>query len=260
MLSILIPLSLSLHPVLAQDAFKLVLDENFDAPELDSKIWNIETGKRGESMNSPLAVDLKDGCLKVSTFTDENGVTYCGFVTTRKKFTVSQGKIEARCRFNMQLGTQSAFWATSGSTGRSNSNEPEMVWKDGVEIDVLETTGKMKGTYQYALHWGGYGPHHKGIGNKFSENVGAEWHVFGCEWDKDGYRFTRDGEVVAIEKRCPPTEALLFLLITTECKDTGGWAGAIPKEGYGPKDTSNNWLEVDWVKAWERVPTAEGQK
>ena len=80
----------------AEPAWKLVLDENFDGTELNPQIWNVETGKRRDAVNSPLAVDVKDGKLVITTHTDKNGLTYCGFVTSRKKFFVTQGKTVAR--------------------------------------------------------------------------------------------------------------------------------------------------------------------
>ena len=97
----------------AEPTWKLTLDENFDGVELNAKVWTVETGKRRDSLNSPKAVDLKGGVLKITTWTDADGTTYCGFVTTRKKFFVTQGKTEARCRFSVQPGTQIAFWAQS---------------------------------------------------------------------------------------------------------------------------------------------------
>ena len=103
----------------AEPTWKLALEENFDGAELNPKVWNIETGKRRDSLNSPKAVDLKDGILKITTWTDADGTTYCGFVTTRKKFAVTQGKVAARCRFGVQPGTQIAFWAQSPTYGKS---------------------------------------------------------------------------------------------------------------------------------------------
>ena len=231
-------------------SWKLTLDENFDGTELNPKIWNVETGKRRDSMNSPLAVDVKDGKLVITTFTDANGVTYCGFVTSRKKFFVKQGKTVARCRFWTQPGTQVAFWAQSPTYGKSG--DPAKAAEDGAEIDIMETTGLMKGGYQYALHWGSYKPEtHKTNSRKFPAPVGAEWHDYGVEWDDTGYRFTFDGKVVATDQKCPGSKAPQFLLFTSE-SNIKSWNGERPREGYGAKDKSRNKFEIDWVKAWER--------
>jgi hypothetical protein len=112
---LLIPLSVARS---AEPAWKLILDEDFGGSELNPKIWNIEAGKRRDSMNSPQAVELKDGKLVITTHTDKSGVTYCGFVTSRKKFLVTQGKAVACCRFSVQPGTQVAFWAQSPTYGK----------------------------------------------------------------------------------------------------------------------------------------------
>lgn len=240
----------------AGPSFKLVLDENFEGAELDPKVWNIETGKRRDSLNSPKAVDLKDGVLKITTWTDADGTTYCGFLTTRKKFALVQGKVEARCRFSVQPGTQIAFWSQSPTYGKSGTAAGAAT--DGVEIDIMETTGLKKGGYQSVLHWGPYKhpTEKKASSVQHPANVGGAWHDYGVEWDDSGYRFTFDGKVVWTDAKCPGSKAPQFLLLTSE-SNLKGWNGERPKEGYGLKDASKNTFEIDWVKAWERVPTAK---
>ena len=239
----------------AEPAWKLTLEENFESRTLDPNIWNVETGKRRDALNSPQAVDIKDGKLVITTFTDDKGVTHCGFVTSRKKFFVTQGKTVARCRFNVRPGTQVAFWAQSPTYGKSG--DPAKAAQDGVEIDILETTGLMNGAYQYALHWGSYKiPTHKTSNHKFTEPVGAEWHDYGVEWDDTGYRFTRDGKVVATDIQAPGSKVPEFLLFTSE-SNIKAWNGERPKAGYGSKEQSTNTFEVDWVKVWERVPAGK---
>jgi beta-glucanase (GH16 family) len=239
----------------AAPSWNLTLDENFDGAELNPKTWNIETGKRRDAVNSASAVDLKDGKLVITTYTGTNGVTYCGFVTTRKKFFVTQGKAIARCRFNVQPGTQIAFWAQSPTY--SKSGDPARAAEDGVEMDIMETTGLMKGGYQYALHWGPYRTKfHKQSNRKFPAPVGNEWHDYGVEWDDTGYRFIFDGQVVATDTNCPGSKVPQFLLLTSE-SNIKAWNGERPKEGYGPKEKSANLFEIDWVKAWERAPAAK---
>ena len=239
----------------AEPTFKLVLEDNFAGKELDAKTWNIETGKRKDAVNSEKAVDIKDGALRITTWTDVDGTTNCGFVTTRKKFAVTQGKTEARCRFTVQPGTQVAFWAQSETYGKGG---PSAAAVDGVEIDILETTGVMKGTYQYALHWGGYDnpATHKTSDQHFTTIAGKSWHIYGVEWDDSGYRFSFDGKIVATDKKCPGSKAPEYLLLTSE-STVKSWNGERPKKGYGLKDASKNTFEIDWVKAWERVPAAK---
>lgn len=232
--------------------WKQTLDEQFDGPTLDPNIWNIETGKRRDAMNSTDAVDVRDGRLVITTFTDDKGVTHCGFVTTRRKFFVTQGKAVARCRFTVQPGTQVAFWAQSPTYGKSG--DPAKAADDGVEIDIMETTGLMCGGYQYALHWGPYqSPAKRSSSMKFPAPVGGEWHDYGVEWDAGGYRFTLDGKLVATDTKCPGSKVPQFLLLTSE-SNVKGWNGERPALGYGSKTQSANRFEIDWVKAWERVP------
>ena len=236
----------------SEPSFKLVLEDNFDGTELNAKTWNIETGKRRESLNSPKAVDVKDGVLKITTWTDTDNTTYCGFVTSRKKFALVAGKTEARCRFSVQPGTQIAFWAQSMTYGKSG--KAEAAAEDGVEIDILETTGLKKGGYQSVLHWGPYkSPTEKKSSSvQHPAAVGGEWHDYGVEWDATGYRFTFDGKIAWTDAKCPGSKAPEFLLLTSE-SNIKSWNGERPKEGYGSKEASKNTFEIDWVKAWERT-------
>lgn len=234
-------------------ALRLVLDETFSDPTLNSAIWNIETGRRRDAMNSRESVDLREGRLVITTWTDEQGLTRCGFVTTRGKLTLRSGRAVARCRYSVEPGTQVAFWAQSPTYGRSGKAAGAA--KDGVEIDIMETTGLMRGEYQYALHWGPYGSsREKRISSRrFATKTGPAWHDYGVEWDDTGYRFSLDGKVVATDTTCPPSRAEQFLLLTSE-SNAKGWSGERPAAGYGPKASSRNLLEVDWVKAWTREP------
>jgi hypothetical protein len=243
-------------PAAALPEPRLVLEENFDDPELDPKIWNIETGKRRDAVNSPKSVDLRDGRLIITTWTDTDGTTYCGFVTTRNKFTVVAGMAEARLRFAAEPGTQICFWAQSPTYGRSGKAAGAA--EDGVEIDIMESTGLMGGAYQYALHWGPYRlPEEKRtVSRRFRDKVGPEWHVYGVAWDDAGYRFSRDGKVVAVDTRCPGSRAPQFFLLTSE-SSLQNWSGERPAAGYGAKDKSRNLFEADWLKVWEQKPAAK---
>lgn len=235
----------------ASDArpLRLVLDEGFDGEKLNPAIWNIETGKRRDALNSADSVDVRDGKLVITTWTDADGTTHCGFVTSRSKLMIRSGKAVARCRHNVLPGTQVAFWAQSPTYGRSGRADGAA--EDGVEIDIMETTGLMDGAYQYALHWGPYrsATEKRTSSQRFREKVGREWHDYGVEWDADGYRFSRDGVIVATDRRCPASKADEFLLITSE-SNADGWSGRRPGDGYGSKSASRNTFEVDWVKAW----------
>lgn len=240
----------------AEPPLKLILEDHFTGDTLNPQTWTIETGPRRDSLNSPKAVDVQQGVLKLTTWTDTDGTTYCGFVTTRKKFALTQGKVEARCRFSVQPGTQIAFWSQSPTYGKSGTAAGAA--RDGVEIDILETTGLKKGGYQSVLHWGPYkhATEKKASSVQHPANVGAAWHDYGVAWDEAGYRFTFDGQVVWTDLKCPGSQAPQFLLFTSE-SNLKGWNGERPKDGYGLKEVSQNTFEIDWVKAWTRSAPAK---
>jgi hypothetical protein len=163
-----------------------------------------------------------------------------------------QGKVEARCRFSVQPGTQIAFWSQSPTYGKSGAAAGAAT--DGVEIDIFETTGLKKGGYQSVLHWGPYkhATEKKASSTQHPASVGGEWHDYGVEWDDSGYRFSFDGKVVWTDAKCPGSQAPQFLLLTSE-SNIKGWNGERPKEGYGLKTASRNTFEIDRVRAWRRL-------
>ena len=118
----------------------------------------------------------------------------------------------------------------------------------------METTGLMKGAYQYALHWGSYKPTtHKTSNRKFPAPVGTS----GTTTAWSGTTPATDSPSTARSWRpttkCPGSKAPEFLLFTSE-STIKSWNGERPKDGYGSKEKSTNKFEIDWVKVWERVP------
>jgi hypothetical protein len=69
----------------------------------------------------------------------------------------------------------------------------------------------------------------------------------------------KDGKLVITtdtDTKCPGSKVPEFLLFTSE-SNIKAWNGERPKEGCGAKDKSANVFEVDWVKAWKRIPTSK---
>ena len=224
--------------------------ENFNGSTLDTTKWRIDEGPRKGAVNTTRALTLRNGVLRITTFT-ENDIQYTGFVDTFRKFSQVTGRFEARIRFSPQPGMWSAFWSMSPTYG--DSGDPALATIDGVEMDIVEHLLDMGGTYDTTIHWGGYGPpNQRTVTQRNAPALAANfgWHDYAVEWDKDGYRFFYDSALVwTAPDYVPKSRARQHMILSSEVQD-GGWAGNVPVGGYGAIDASNAWVEFDWVKAW----------
>lgn len=244
------------------EGYVLAFEENFDGKELDPKRWTAQEVKRRDAMNTPRAVKVKDGKLILKTFT-EDGKHFTGFVGSRGKFEQAFGYWEARVRFFTKSGMWSAFWIHSPSMGNPVGN----VKQAGSEIDVMEhrvadQKGKdIRNLVINTVHWDGYGKEHKSASHNMTWKDGGSlqgpWHTYAVLWTPAGYTFFVDGkESWRLDKGI--SHRPQFIYLTSEVKDKG-WAGNIPKGGFGNENKSTTRMEVDWVRVWKRADKSAGE-
>ena len=245
-------LALPLLACLAQASAQTSFEDNFDGPEVDKAKWEVQEQKRKGAFNTARALTLKGGILRITTFTEE-GRHFTGFLTSARKFEQVQGRFEARLRFSSQPGMWSAFWSMPMTFGRSK--DPAKADIDGLELDIVEHLHKFGGHFDTTIHWGGYGAPHQRTRtqrNKPERPANQGFHTYAVEWDEAGYRFFYDGQLTwQAPKDVPVSRAPQHLILSSEVLD-GSWAGKVPPGGYGPKETSGAWMEVDWVRAWPK--------
>jgi beta-glucanase (GH16 family) len=226
--------------------------DEFNGRALDSARWTAQEATRRDAMNTARAVSVGGGVLRLTTFT-ENGRHFTGFVSSERKFAQVQGYFEARLRFSSQPGMWSAFWMMPMTYGKSK--DPAKADVDGVEIDIVEHLAQFGGHFDTTIHWGGYGPPHQRTRtqrNKPAKPANEGWHTYAVEWTEKGYRFFYDDRLTwQAPADIPVSRAPQHLLLTSEVKD-GGWAGKVPAGGFGNREKSSAWMEVDWVRAWKR--------
>jgi beta-glucanase (GH16 family) len=232
--------------------YALSFEDNFDGASVDVGRWQVMEGPRKGGVNTAEAVTIRGGALRITTFTRE-GVHHTGFLRTAGKFAQAQGYFEARLRFSSQPGMWSAFWMMPMTYGKSK--DPAKADVDGVEIDIVEHLAAFGGHFDTTIHWGGYGPPHQRTRtqrNKPAKPANEGWHTYAVEWTDKGYRFFYDDVLTwQAPSDIPVSQAPQHLLLTSEVKD-GGWAGKVPAGGFGNREKSSAWMEVDWVRAWKR--------
>jgi beta-glucanase (GH16 family) len=235
--------------------YTLVLEDQFSGTRLDPSVWTALSAPRLDAVSTPAAIQVGDGLLTVTTFT-QGGRHFTGFVNTEGKFEARYGYFEARIRFNSQPGSWCAFWLAAPTIGKPIGDPA----RAGGEIDVVEHRVTDQGGWDelrdmvaVALNWDGYDSNRKNVGRVVAlpdgSRVQGEWHTYSVLWTPTGYTFYVDGRSLwttdaALSHRAQDVQ------LTCEVED-GSWAGFVPAGGYGPLATSDARMEVDWVRGWQ---------
>uniref|UniRef100_UPI003AF6BEED glycoside hydrolase family 16 protein n=1 Tax=Akkermansia sp. TaxID=1872421 RepID=UPI003AF6BEED len=192
------------HPPAAQPSvplpsgYALSWNDEFGGASLDMEKWFYrQTGPRHDAVNTPEAVSAGNGILSIRTYT-ENGKHHTGMIATKKKsLDRTYGFYEASIEFtgdrNASSGMWSAFWlqsdtiSTVGNTG-----------KYGTEIDIVEYRPNPANGYEtnQAIHYHGYGEHHKSAAKQHKIGLLEGYHTYGVLRTAGGYTFYMDGKEV----------------------------------------------------------------
>ena len=218
--------------------WKLVWNDEFDGDALDESKWSFRRHlfHREYPPFTDEGVSVKESCLYISLVkkgdqyasahlqTGENYIDrpsessdwpIAPFSTP--KFMHKYGYYECRCKLPMGNGWWAAFWLQSPVIGCCA--DPA---KAGVEVDIMESFSDYgvisRETMSHNAHWGGYGKDHRSFGLKpyTLKPTDDDFHVYGVDWSKDGYRFYVDGELSAYMPG-PVSDTEQFILISTEC-------------------------------------------
>jgi beta-glucanase (GH16 family) len=236
--------------------YQLAWHDEFDGAALDTSRWNAFSWARGDAIDTPDAVTVADGVLRITTYT-ENGVHKTGFLSTEYgKYQATRGYFEARIRFSTSPGEWCSFWLTSPTIGNPKGD----ALLAGAEIDVVEhrvidesgwALGDLAGQN---VIWDGYGAGRQNVHHVAAAAGGApiqgQWHTFAVLWDEVGYTFYVDADAVWTTSSGLSSRSE-YLLLTCEILDHD-WAGNIPAGGYGSRASSTTHMDVDWVRVWQK--------
>jgi len=219
--------------------WKLVWHDEFDGAKLNDSKWDVPEGRRRDGWWSRKAISVDgQGHLVISTLME--GKKYLdGCVRTRGKYEHAHGFYVARIRFQQQPGHWSAFWMWGPGVGKIGNDG-----RDGTEIDIMEKPW-LDDRVQHALHWDGYGKHHKSKG-KVSRVPGVMqgWHTFALWWKPDEYVFYVDGKETWRTNAGGVCQVPLYIKLSDEI---GPWAGQITKAKLPDR------FLVDYVRVYDMV-------
>jgi len=227
-------------------AWKLAWHDEFDGTELDESKWDVPEGKRRDAWWSKKAIALDGkGHLAIRVL-KEGDKYYDGCVRTRGKFEHAFGYYVARIRLQKSAGHWSAFWLYNHSVGKVGHGG-----MDGTEIDIMEKPW-LDDRVQHALHWDGYGEHHKSKGHVSKDpGIMDGWHTYALLWTPDEYVFTIDGKERWRTKAGGVCQVPLYLKLSDEAQFKG-WAGDVRKA------TLPDEFLTDYVRVYDLVDARTG--
>jgi beta-glucanase (GH16 family) len=245
--------------------WKLVWSDEFNAANgsaVDTSKWNHETGGNGwgnneleyytdrtsNSFQSKGSLVIK---VLQENFTGEKNISReytSARLTTKKSFTTTYGKIEARIKIPRGKGIWPAFWMLGADIDKSH-------WPACGEIDIMENIGKEPAIIHGTLHGPGYSG---GKGPTASYSIAAgrvfadSFHVFAVEWEREVIRFYCDEVLYAT--RTPSDlpagsrwvyDHPFFILLNVAVG--GDWPGSPDETTKFPQE-----MLVDYVRVYER--------
>lgn len=234
-----------LPPAPAGQTWKLAWADEFGGEKIDDTKWNLlgDWKRRdGYWVKQDSYLDDK-GHLIVRTTRDGERFT-SGALHTKGKFDHRFGYWECRCKLPTQPGHWPAFWLFSHPGVTTVGDEG----RDGTEIDIMEKPWR-DARVQHALHWDGYGRHHKSKGKRVDvPGVSKGFHTFGLDWKPDEYVFYIDGKETWRTRAGGVSQVKAFVKLSEEI---GEWGGDIRKANLP------DYFTVDYVRVFDLVPQDE---
>lgn len=229
-------------------ALSLVWSEEFDTPGApDPAKWGYDLGAGGWG-NSELQyytnradnAVVSNGTLKIIAKAESySGSNYTSArLLTKDKFSFKYGKIEARAKLPVGVGTWPAIWMLG-------SNISNVGWPACGEIDIMEHKGSQLNTIYGTLHYPGHSGGSANGATTVISNATTEFHKYKAEWDASTIKIYVDDvlfHTVANSSSLPFNQNFFIILNVAM---GGTFAGTVD-----PAFT-NAAMEVDYVRVYQ---------
>jgi len=167
---------------------------------------------------------------------------------TKKKFTQTYGRFEARIKIPFGQGMWPAFWMLGKDIDIAG-------WPNCGEIDIMEHIGKEPSTVYGTLHGPGYSGA-KGVSSSYSlpssQKFSDDYHTFAVEWEPNVIRFYVDGTLYKTRTPAdlPAGKAWVFnhpFFLILNVAVGGSWPGNPDATTVFPQQ-----MQVDYVRVYRR--------
>lgn len=232
-----------------QKEWKLVWEENFDGPGLDSAAWSrVAPGPHDWNDMMSLREDLvyvEDGQLVLlgKAGTPGDGTPFVtGGVTSAGKKSFRRARVEIRARFNSVDGFWPALWLMPDTL------VPPPIY---AEVDLMEHLNAEDSVYQtvhsrYTRN-GGNTPPNYALAPVDKDN----WNIYAAEIRPDSVCLYTNGvksfaypRVEGIDLQFPWADYPFYLILSNQLG--GSWVGPVSHPEQLPSE-----LRVDWIKVYE---------
>lgn len=234
-----------------EDTFDTALDparwsSGFGWGPYDSSAW-------AASCAVPDLAQVSAGTLTLGTSPQTPGTADCqpghkpyssAAVNTQGHFAQEYGYFEARVRMPGKSGTVGAWW-----THLENGRWPP-------EIDIAEVRGHEPGTLQMAVHY--KAPQrrgHQASGRVTAhQDLSADYHTYGVDWEPDELRFYLDGALQAsidAGSGAAFQRGESYLILNTMVCTSAARVWCRAPDAHTTWDQSAR-MSVDWVRVWQR--------
>lgn len=254
----------------------LIFNEDFKGTSLDSTKWALcpNLDRQGRSTWMDDMVSVNNGYLHIKFKLDpELGATRsnnpdiannwirAGGIRTLSKdwrtilFENTYGYYEARIKMPKISSVWGAFWLMSPTMEKDYLKENDFIsGETGTEIDIFES---LWSSYQAALHWNGYGEHHKTINSGSNhpsvpvDIYDGNFHTFAVNWTPTEYIFYVDNhEFWRVDggpnfKNCGINRKPNYIKLTVE---------SAPWQGPHPEGFTEGEMVVDYVRVYTQKP------
>lgn len=228
--------------------YTLNWSDEFNGTQIDPTKWVHEIGGHGWGNNelqyytsSSANSFLGGGYLHIKAIKEQlNGNAYTSArLITKGLYSLKYGKIEAKIKLPMGIGSWPAFWMLG-------DNISSVSWPACGEIDIMEHIGN-EGVIHGTIHYDSLG--HKGQGASYSTDV-TQWHVYGLEWSTEKLTWYLDGvkffeTSIQSAGRTEFQESFYFLL---NLAIGGSWPGSPNATTVFPME-----MLVDFVRVYKKA-------
>ena len=183
------------------DGWKLVWNDEFENPPIDSNKWEYEVNAEGGGNNElqyytnrPENSFIKDGCLVIQAikekYTGPEGTRdyTSARLRTKKKGDWKYGRFDIKAKLPYGQGLWPAIWMLPTDWLYGG-------WAASGEIDIVELKGSEPNKVLGTLHYGGEWPDNVHSGDSYllvQGDFSDEFHVFTLIWEEQQFRWYVD--------------------------------------------------------------------
>lgn len=244
--------------------WKLVWQDEFDAPELSPKKWNVLTREQSKHNELqyyvPDEVYIENGSLRLRSRKRDYGSQHytSGRIDTSGKFAPVYGRFEIRGRLPGGKGIWPAYWlypqnrdwpmeqlmSHAVAEGRERQIPEERPWY--TEMDIMEFLGHERTVLYATYHYHTFQGEKKSTSGtlKGDTDFTKDFHLYAFEWDPDEMRWFIDGKQIFATKIAVP-HTPHYLIINTAVG--GQWPGNPDEVTEFPQ-----YHDIDYVRVYQR--------